>query len=473
MLNSYRIRLVVAFVLVLMLVQLATAVFVLDAAHRQQMLQQQRTLDVGINVFREVLANRSLQLNNSLSVLSADFGFKRAIATGESDTILSVLENHGSRIGADAAILLSPDGKLISSSIAGLDKADIDALSELTDSMNDGGAARILSFDNASYQFVMQPVKAPTLIAWVGMGFVMDRQVAQQAKAITGVEVSFINKDSDGRFALQSTLDATSQSALLSQLNRLPELSREAAEGFPAHYLSYALELDGKSADQWVVLHLSNLKWEQNYEHLRNSMLSIFAGTLALSLLVAAWLSGSLTRPVHTLVEFARLIGQGQNPPPIKGAPAELAVLADTLTVMRDNIEARERDLIYQSTHDSLTGLANRFAAKRTLQDAGDSLSGTLVLLDLKHFRHINDMIGFANADSLLVMFARRLETITPVPDFLARLDGDAFLLLYNNGITETVLSDAIDQLEAPFSIQDSNISINPRRYVIPDGTWG
>ena len=463
MLNSYRIRLVVAFVLVLMLVQLATAVFVLDAAHRQQMLQQQRTLDVGINVFREVLANRSLQLNNSLSVLSADFGFKRAIATGESDTILSVLENHGSRIGADAAILLSPDGKLISSSIAGLDKADIDALSELTDSMNDGGAARILSFDNASYQFVMQPVKAPTLIAWVGMGFVMDRQVAQQAKAITGVEVSFINKDSDGRFALQSTLDATSQSALLSQLNRLPELSREAAEGFPAHYLSYALELDGKSADQWVVLHLSNLKWEQNYEHLRNSMLSIFAGTLALSLLVAAWLSGSLTRPVHTLVEFARLIGQGQNPPPIKGAPAELAVLADTLTVMRDNIEARERDLIYQSTHDSLTGLANRFAAKRTLQDAGDSLSGTLVLLDLKHFRHINDMIGFANADSLLVMFARRLETITPAPDFLARLDGDAFLLLYNNGITETVLSDAIDQLEAPFSIQDSNISIKIR----------
>ena len=461
--NSYRIRLVVAFVLVLMLVQLATAVFVLDAAHRQQMLQQQRTLDVGINVFREVLANRSLQLNNSLSVLSADFGFKRAIATGESDTILSVLENHGSRIGADAAILLSPDGKLISSSIAGLDKADIDALSELTDSMNDGGAARILSFDNASYQFVMQPVKAPTLIAWVGMGFVMDRQVAQQAKAITGVEVSFINKDSNGQFAIQSTFDSTSQSALLSQLNRLPELSREAAEGFPAHYLSYALELDDKSADQWVVLHLSNLKWEQNYEHLRNSMLSIFAGTLALSLLVAAWLSGSLTRPVHTLVEFARLIGQGQNPPPIKGAPAELAVLADTLTVMRDNIEARERDLIYQSTHDSLTGLANRFAAKRTLQDAGDSLSGTLVLLDLKHFRHINDMIGFANADSLLVMFARRLETITPVPDFLARLDGDAFLLLYNNGITETVLSDAIDQLEAPFSIQDSNISIKIR----------
>jgi len=205
--NSYRIRLVVAFVLVLMLVQLATAVFVLDAAHRQQMLQQQRTLDVGINVFREVLANRSLQLNNSLSVLSADFGFKRAIATGESDTILSVLENHGSRIGADAAILLSPDGKLISSSIADLDKADIDALSELTDSMNDGGAARILSFDNASYQFVMQPVKAPTLIAWVGMGFVMDRQVAQQAKAITGVEVSFINKDSNGQFAIQSTFD--------------------------------------------------------------------------------------------------------------------------------------------------------------------------------------------------------------------------------------------------------------------------
>ncbi|WP_438952115.1 putative bifunctional diguanylate cyclase/phosphodiesterase [Porticoccus sp.] len=473
MLNSYRIRLVIAFVVVLMLVQLATAVFVLNATHREQMLQQQQTLDVGINVFREVLANRSLQLNNSLSVLSADFGFKRAIATGESDTILSVLEDHGNRIGADAAILLSPEGRLISSSIADLGEEDIEVLSELTASMNDGSAARILSFDNASYQFVMQPVKAPTLIAWVGMGFVMDSQVAQQAKAITGVEVSFINKDGNGRFAVESTLGTTSQSALLSQLSMLPELSVEAAEGFPEHYLSYALKLNGKAADKWVVLHLSSLRWEQNYEHLRNSMLSIFPGTLALSLLVAAWLSGSLTLPVHTLVEFARLIGQGQNPPPIKGAPAELAVLADTLTVMRDNTEARERDLIYQSTHDSLTGLANRFAAKRMLQEAGDSLSGTLVLLDIKHFRHINDMIGFANGDSLLVMFARRLETITPAADFLARLDGDAFLLLYKSGITETLLSRAIDQLEAPFSIQDSNISLKIRAGMLSLAEYG
>ncbi len=461
--NSFRNRLVVALILLLMTVQLATAIFVLGAAHGEQTLQQQKSLDVGINVFREVLANRSQQLSNSLSVLSADFGFKRAIATGESETILSALENHGNRIGADAAFLLSPDGQLISSSMPDIGDAEIKALVELTSDIKASGPTKILSFEKGSYQFVMQPVRAPTLIAWVGMGFMLDRQVAQQAKAITGVDISFVSRNSSGRYAIQSTLGETSQANILPRMQLLPGLAILAAEGFPEHYLSFALKLDEQSGNQWAVLHLSNLKWEENFLQLRNSLVSIFAITLGLSLVVTMWLSGSLSKPLDALVEFSRQIGQGRRPQPILGAPAELRALADTLTVMRENIESREQDLIYQSSHDSLTGLYNRFAAKRRLTESGKNLSGTLALLDLKHFRHINDTIGFANADSLLVLFARRLEQLVPAPDFLARLDGDAFLLLYENGITEDSLHKALDDLEAPFSVQGSNISVKIR----------
>ncbi|TNF06570.1 MAG: HAMP domain-containing protein, partial [Gammaproteobacteria bacterium] len=401
--NSFRNRLVISLVVVLMLVQLVTAVFVLNAAHTEQAVQQKKSLDVGINVFREVLANRSQQLSQSLSVLSADFGFKRAIATGENETILSVLENHGSRISADAAVLLSPQGDLVFSSLPGIAESDINALFRLATDTSTSGAGQTFAFDNGSYQFVMQPVKAPTLIAWVGMGFMLDKQVAQQAKAITGVDISFVSRDDRGRYALQSTLGATAQAYMLPRMQLLSGLEILAGEGFPEHFLSFAVKLNEQSADQWAVLHLSNLKWEENFLHLRNTLLSIFAVTLGLSLIVTMWLSGSLVRPVNTLVQFARQIGQGEKPAPIHKAPVELQVLADTLTVMRDNIESREQDLIYQSSHDSLTGLFNRFAAKRHLAAEGKQLSGTLVLMDLKNFRHINDTIGFANADSLLV----------------------------------------------------------------------
>lgn len=456
MLNSFRSRLILVFFIVLTLVQFATAFSVLTATKRDNFLQQQKSLDIGANVFLEVLSNRGLQLSQSLSVLSADFGFKRAIATGEQETIESVLSNHGSRIGADAVVLLSPKGELLTSSLPGLAQDDIQSLFNMTGS---SGALAILNFDHASYQFVLQPVKAPTLIAWVGMGFLLDKTVAQQAKAITGIDVSFINQAS-GRTEIASTLDDYGQLSVLERVGSLSHMLNEPSELSPANYLSMAVKLYDRNGSQWAVLHQSNIKWQQSYQQLRNNMLLIFAFTLVLAIIIAIWLSGSLIEPVHELVTYARKIGQGNKPNSIQGAPAELQVLASSLSLMRDDIEAREKDLLYQSRHDNLTGLLNRFAAKQHLSEMKGGLSGALVLLDIKHFRHINDIIGFANADSLLIMFARRLEHLAPTPNLLARLDGDSFLLLYSHGIHPEHLLKSLDMLESPFPIQGSNISL-------------
>lgn len=461
MLNSYRARLIIVFMLVLLTVQIVTAVSILTATHRERQFQQQQSLGVGINVFREVLANRLLQLNNSLSVLSADFGFKRAIATGESETILSVLENHGNRIDADAAVLLSPEGELISSSFPEIGDRGLQALNLLAANFESGESGTILSFGDVSYQFVLQPVKAPTLIAWVGMGFALDTEVATLAKTLTGVDVSFINMTDPDHPGLSTTLAAAQQSALARHLPELAAMADSATEGVPDHFLSYAMRLDEDSNDQWAMVHLSSSKWEQSYRQLRNNMVAIFAGILVLALVIAMWLSHGLTRPVRSLVHFAREVGRGGKPDPITGAPAELQVLADTLTVMETSIEEREQDLIYQSTHDSLTGLLNRFAAKQKLSELGSECAGTLLLLDLKQFRHINDIIGYVNADSLLVSFARRLEELVPAADVVARLDGDAFLLIYERGINIAQVEAALDILEAPFKIVDFNIAVN------------
>ena len=460
MLNSFRARLILVFFTVLTLVQLATAFSVLTATQRDNFLQQQKSLEIGANVFLEVLSNRGAQLSQSLSVLSADFGFKRAIATREQETIESVLSNHGARIGADAAILLSPKGELLTSSLPGLTQDDIQSLFELATSNTN--ALAILDFDHASYQFVLQPVKAPTLIAWVGMGFLLDEKVASQAKAITGIDVSFVNQ-TNGRTEIASTLSSAEQQSVLAQKNRFPSLLTMPSEYIPADYLSMAIKLYEHNGRQLALLHQSNLKWQQSYLHLRNNMLLIFALTLALAIAIAIWLSGSLTEPVHRLVQYARKIGQGLQPESIQGAPAELRVLANSLSLMREDIEAREKDLLYQSRHDSLTGLLNRFAAKQHLTDLNQDLCGTIVLLDIKHFRHINDIIGFANADSLLLLFARRLEQLAPTADMLARLDGDSFLLLYRQGIGGDQLLKSLDMLEAPFPIQGSNISLTVR----------
>ncbi|AZG34208.1 MULTISPECIES: putative bifunctional diguanylate cyclase/phosphodiesterase [Shewanella] len=458
--TSFRNRLIIAFLFILTLTQLTTAVFVLSATQRDYRQQQTQNLKIGSNVFVDMLSNRSEQLNQSLSLLSADFDFKRAVATGEQDTISSVLSNHGRRINADAAILLSPQGKLLSSSLQGLTKFNVDELFALT--KNRSTTFDIVNYDHSSYQFVLQPVKAPTLIAWVGMGFSMDKNLADQAKAITGIDSSFINQ-SAGRINIVSTLPEAQQQDVLTRISQLAKTVDEVSDDILSGYLSTTIALDNNSGHQLALLHLSNAKWQQNYDALRNNMLIVFAITCLLAFMIAAWFAGGLTKPIYALVNFARKVGQGEDPRPIEVAPAELQVLANTLSIMRKNIESRENDLVYQSQHDNLTGLYNRVAAKQQLSLLLSKMHGSLVMIDIKNFRHLNNIIGFANADDLLVLFASRLESLSPNAQLISRLDGDSFLLLFQPSIPLEKLDNYLRQLTNPFAIQGSKISVNVR----------
>jgi diguanylate cyclase (GGDEF)-like protein len=443
--------------LLLVILQLSTAVFVLGVTESDSRQQQMQGLKVGVNVFSEILASRSLQLKQSLSLLSADFGFKQAVATKEQDTISSVLANHGKRINANAAILLSPQGELLSSSLPGLTTDEI--INLFSQYNRDQDEFAVLNADHASYQFVFQPVKAPTIIAWVGMGFLLDKKVAQQAKSLTGIDVSFIST-TDNHTEIVSTLASDIVQSLYDSPINLVRATVNAEPHYPDGYLSQAVKLDPLSVNQWAILHQSEQRWQDNYQQLRNSMLLIFLFTLVLVFLFAMWVTNGLSKPIDALVNFAKKVGQGQNPTKIEGAPAELQTLADTLSEMRSNIEQREQDLVYQSEHDSLTGLYNRFAAEKYLQSQIVDHQGTLLIVDIKKFRQVNDIVGVANADLLLVEFSQRLQQLTTETALLARLDGDAFILLLTSALNEADIAFQLHGLSMPFDVEGSKISL-------------
>ena len=75
--------------------------------------QMHRDLVVGRRVWEQSHDVRLRQLLDRLLVLSEDFGFKEAVATGDPPTLQSALANAGGRIGAPFAILLSPTGELV------------------------------------------------------------------------------------------------------------------------------------------------------------------------------------------------------------------------------------------------------------------------------------------------------------------------------------------------------------------------
>lgn len=94
--------------------------------------------------------------------------------------------------------------------------------------------------------------------------------------------------------------------------------------------------------------------------------------------------------------------------------------------------EARANHLAY---HDTLTGLPNRNYVLRefgqALQDLQKKrLSAALVFIDLDHFKTVNDSMGHAFGDQLLVQMAERLRAVVREGDLVARLGGDEFLVL-------------------------------------------
>ena len=105
-----------------------------------------------------------------------------------------------------------------------------------------------------------------------------------------------------------------------------------------------------------------------------------------------------------------------------------VAVLSADL-VRRDVVELRLRD---QAMHDTLTGLANRRLLFETLGQphCGPQTDlNAFLMVDLDGFKEVNDTLGHAVGDAVLVECARRLEAATRPGDIVARLGGDEFLV--------------------------------------------
>ncbi|WP_163559772.1 EAL domain-containing protein [Halomonas sp. NO4] len=113
------------------------------------------------------------------------------------------------------------------------------------------------------------------------------------------------------------------------------------------------------------------------------------------------------------------------------GQITHYAALFNDITHIREN-EERVRRLAY---YDALTGLPNRRLLEDRLELAirhahRNQTRLAVIFLDLDHFKQVNDTLGHATGDELLMLLAERLQTRLREDDTLARLGGDEFLVL-------------------------------------------
>jgi diguanylate cyclase (GGDEF)-like protein len=104
-------------------------------------------------------------------------------------------------------------------------------------------------------------------------------------------------------------------------------------------------------------------------------------------------------------------------------------------THLLNRLSARERELDHQANHDALTGLPNRKhfheSLARTLERHRPTRTPCVVLfIDLDDFKSVNDALGHAFGDRVLVAVAGRLQASVRPGDVAARLGGDEFAIL-------------------------------------------
>nr|WP_066951688.1 EAL domain-containing protein [Streptomyces lushanensis] len=130
-----------------------------------------------------------------------------------------------------------------------------------------------------------------------------------------------------------------------------------------------------------------------------------------------------------------------------EGAPQyQLALMEDTTERRLLNLRLR-----YEATHDALTGLPNRTLfferLDKTLSAAGSTRFG-LCYLDLDGFKAINDSLGHASGDRLLVEVADRLQSCATAPgEMVARLGGDEFVALTTGPDTQRGVADLASRI--------------------------
>ncbi len=260
-------------------------------------------------------------------------------------------------------------------------------------------------------------------------------------------------------------------------------------------YVQMPVELDGERIGT-IALLSDHTKWRQQQWFRIVIVLTLFVISMLVAAAVSSRLQRIVTDPLLKLAQTARRITQNRDYSlrAEKLSRDEIGRLADDFNEMLNQIQLRDSELQraqehleekveertaelaelasrfeHQAYHDSLTGLANRITFDHRLRDAinlakRNRTQLSVLFLDLDRFKVINDTLGHALGDKLLIEAASRLGGCLRSTDTLARLGGDEFAILLSDigpGATGDVATKVIDSIAVPVLIDGHQLHLS------------
>ncbi|MGH8210040.1 MAG: putative bifunctional diguanylate cyclase/phosphodiesterase [Steroidobacteraceae bacterium] len=469
-----RTRIIIFFVALLALVQLAAFALANAANSRSAHAKVVDELDVGQRVFARLLTQNSEKLTQAARVLAGDFAFREAVATHDVRTIESALFNHGARIGASAMMFIGLDGEVVADTIQPQNvprRFDYSDLLRKDSGNATNGDLKMLA--GHSYQLVAVPVLAPLTIGWVVVGLPVDDDFARDLRQLTTLGVSFMLQDREaGWRSLASTLSDADESRLLAQMPRqfanasVSETVRIAQADHQVRIIPLSLDPDRRIV---AVLYRSLADALAAFDRLRKTLLALAFASVAISICGSIAIALNITRPLSEIARAAVRIQQGDYSNAVRIHRAdEIGSLAASLNHMREGIAQRELRILTLAYQDPLTRLANRSKFSEELTDSVSSARATgepvsILMMDLDRFKYVNDALGHAVGDHVLEEVASRLRGVLQDPTCIARLGGDEFAILLKHpesGRAVQTAQEIISTLEQPILYQGQPLDV-------------
>ncbi|NVK56451.1 MAG: EAL domain-containing protein [Alteromonadaceae bacterium] len=419
--------------------------------------QVNSNLKLASTVLEQLLADRRAQLLNSASVLTDDFGFKQAVATGDVPTIQSVLQNHGQRIESDFMVLTDLNGQVIESQPEYFARGDaFPHKSIIEEVLQAGGAEEALIVEGSLYQMIMLPVYAPTPIAIAGIGFLDGDDFLKQVKAIIQADIIVSSgQRADGSpIVLHSSLSQTKAEQVL-QANQQSFSWFDVTFLRKNTYLTRDIELGESLTDEVdITLTVDVSPHFDNFTALQVNIISISLLAIAGALITSMIMARRVSKPVSRLVSAANLLADGNYESSVNtsGRLVEINELSDAFIRMKDSIQNREERILQQSRMDMLTGLYNRAYMEEIVQNKlSNNESLQIIGINIRDFRTINDLYGYSNGDNCIVCIAERMKRWEGTA---ARLSGGELIWFADTPLTNEQLETFHSILEQPVATQ-------------------
>jgi predicted signal transduction protein with EAL and GGDEF domain len=467
---GFRLRLSLFFVATLVTVQLLTAVLVYEVTRHALVAVGERQLTANAGAFVAQMDDISARVAGNVEVLSLDYALRSAIAERDSGTVLSVLRNHGRRVGASRMLLIGLDGSVLADTGRVMPAMTRFAFPDLMRSAYTQRTAAVVAVDGKASWLVVVPIYAPQPVAMVVVYVPLDDALLAHLQRLSALprDLELAAQLTPGRWSVVARGDPHSgmMAGIAAAQRGLPwKPALTSVNGQEYMLLAQRLRQPQSSLPVIAVLGYSLDSALQPFRAVGMA----WAGLLLLGFgvgLLGAWLTArSVSRPIESLARVVRQIEAGDyRPPPDMPRHDEIGQLAGAFATMTAAIRQREERIRHQAMHDSVTSLPNRLAAELVLDAslcAADSTGGVVLMIGLTRVPDIIKTMGHALCDRLIRDAGGRIGKMAG-DAYLARISDAQFLLwlpqMGKSQATVTALA-LLEALSVPY--QDSNASID------------